>query len=486
MFDTLSEKFSGAFKSIQGKGKISESNIQDTLKQVRTALLEADVNFKVVKEFVSKVKEQALGEKVIGGVDPGEQFIKIMHDELALMMGSKNEDVVLNGSPAPILICGLNGAGKTTFTGKLALHLKSKKKKDVYIVPADNERPAAKEQLIILAKNIGVDYFDSDLSMKPAEIAKAGFAKAKELGKEVVIIDTAGRLQVNEELMNELVDVRGAFKDAETILVADAMTGQEAVNVAKEFHAKINLTGIALSKMDSDARGGAALSIRFVSGVPIKFISTGEKMKDLEPFHPDRLAKRILDMGDVVTLVEKAQEVIDEKEAERMMKKMEKNNFTIDDFMKQMNMINNLGSMSSIMKMIPGMGGMLREVGDLSPAEDEMTKMKIIISSMTQKEKEDHKLLNPSRISRIAKGSGNQESAVRDFITKFEQMKKMMSGMMGMMKGGGMPSIPGMPDMSGMFGGGGDQKGFRQNPGQGKKKKKGKGKGPFGGGGFFK
>lgn len=477
MFDNLSEKFHDAFKGIQGKGKISESNIEDTLKQVRTALLEADVNFKVVKEFVGKVKEQALGEKVIRGVNPGEQFIKIMHDELTNLMGDEFKALDLSKSPTPILIVGLNGAGKTTFTGKLSLYLRNKEKKDVYVVPADNFRPAAKDQLMTLCKNIGVDFFDSDLSMTPVEIAKAGFAEAKKLGKEVCIIDTAGRLQVDEELMGQLEDVKNAFSDSETILVADAMTGQEAVNVAKVFHERIGLTGVTLSKMDSDARGGAALSIRYVTQVPIKFISTGEKMKDLDPFHPDRLAKRILDMGDVVSLVEKAQEVVDEKEAEKMLNKIQNNKFSINDFMKQMETIGKLGSMSSLLKMIPGMGGMLRQVGDLSPAEDEMKKMKVIIGSMTNQEKDNHKILNDSRIGRIAKGSGKTEKDVRDFIAKFEQMKEMMSGMMGMM-GGGMPGFPGMPGMPG-------GKGFRQQPGQGKKKKKGKGKrGPFGGG-FF-
>lgn len=470
MFDNLSDKFSEAFKSVTGKGKITESNIDETLKLVRTALLEADVNFKVVKEFVSKVKDQALGEKVLRGVNPGEQFTKIMHDELSSLMGGEHEELSFNQSVNPVLIVGLNGAGKTTFTGKLALFLKNKKKKDVYLIPADNFRPAAKDQLIKHAKNMQIDYFDSDLSMLPKDIALAGMAKAKELGKNVVIIDTAGRLQVDDELMGQLKDVRDALKDPEVLLVADAMTGQEAVNVAKVFHDKIGLTGAVLSKMDSDARGGAALSIKYVTQVPIRFISVGEKMSELEAFHPDRLAKRILDMGDVVSLVEKAQDAIDEKEAERMMKRLEKQQFTIDDFIKQMDQINKLGSMQNILKMIPGMGGMLRQVGDLGQAEDEMKKMRILISSMTKKEKDNHKLLNDSRISRIAKGSGSTEKDVRDFIAKFEQMQKMMVGMMGMMKGGGMPQIPGMPAMPG----------YRQQAASGKKGKSGKKKGQFG------
>jgi signal recognition particle subunit SRP54 len=476
MFDLLSEKFSDAFKHISGKGKITESNIEDTLKEVRTALLEADVNFKVVKEFVAKVKDKALGTEVIKGVNPGEQFVKIMHDELASLMGSEHKGLEFKAKLNPILIVGLNGAGKTTFSGKLALHLRNKHQKEVYLIPADNFRPAAKDQLIMLAKNIGADYFDSDLSMSSAEIVKAGLNKAKELNKEVVIIDTAGRLQVDEELMQQLVDVRKVVPDAETLLVADAMTGQEAINVAKIFHEKVNLTGVCLSKMDSDARGGAALSIRYVTQVPIKYISNGEKMKDLEPFHPDRLAKRILDMGDVLTLVEKAQEAIDEKEAEKMLNKIEKNQFNIEDFMQQMESINKLGSMESILKMIPGMGGVLRQVGDLSPAKDEMKRMRVICDSMTKKERRNHKLLNGSRRERIARGSGRSVTEVNQFIEKFEQMQKMMGGMMGMMKGGGLPGM-GLPGF-----GGGAQKGFRAQPGMdsGKQKKKGKKKSPFG------
>lgn len=470
MFDSLSEKFSDAFKNLSGKGKITESNIEDTLKQVRTALLEADVNFKVVKEFVNKVKEQALGEKVIRGVNPGEQFVKIMHDELSALMGEEHTPFKFDRPLNPILIVGLNGAGKTTFTGKLALYLKKKQKEDVYLIPADNFRPAAKDQLIKHAKSLAIDYFDSDLSLHPKDIVLAGMEEAKRLGKKVVIVDTAGRLQVDDELMGQLVEVKEALKDPEVLLVADAMTGQEAVNVAKVFHEKIGLTGAVLSKMDSDARGGAALSIRYVTQVPIRFISVGEKMSELEAFHPDRLAKRILDMGDVVSLVEKAQESIDEKEAERMMKRLEQKKFTINDFIGQMDQINKLGSMSSILKMIPGMGGALRQIGDLSPAENEMKKMRVIINSMTKKERENHKLLNDSRVTRIAKGSGTKESDVKEFINKFEQMQSMMINMMGMMKGGGMPNIPGMPPMPG----------FRQAPGQGKQKKKGKKKGQFG------
>jgi signal recognition particle subunit SRP54 len=475
MFDILNEKFASALKNIQGKGKISESNVQDALGEIRTALLEADVNFKVVRNFVNGVKEKALGEKVISGVNPSEQFVKIVHDELAEVMGQANEEIELERDGiVPVLVVGLNGQGKTTFCGKLSRHLTLKKKKNVLLVPADNFRPAAKKQLEILAKDLGVDCFDSDLSMLPKDIVIAGMEEAKRLKKDVVIIDTAGRLHVDEELMGQLKDVKETLKDQnpDVLLVADAMTGQEAVNVAKTFHEAVGLSGVVLSKMDSDARGGAALSIRYVTGVPIHYISNGEKMKDLELFHPDRLAKRILDMGDILSLVEKAEEAIDEKDAEAMMKKMEKGKFTIDDFMKQMNMMKKMGSMTSLLKMIPGMGGALRDIGDLSPAEDEMDRMKVIISSMTKGERDNYKIVKESRIKRIASGSGNTVQAVKDFLAKFKQMESMMGNMMGMMKGGGMPGMAG------------PQPGFRQE--KKKKMKKGKKKGPWGGGFFNK
>lgn len=475
MFDNLSEKFSDAFRSLRGKNKISEENIEETLKAVKTALLEADVNFKVVKEFVEKVKVEAMGEKVLRGVEPGQQFVKIMHDELAALMGKENEGLDVKRPPVmPILIVGLNGAGKTTFTGKLALFLRNKNKKDVYLIPADNFRPAAKDQLITHAKNLGVDYFDSDLSMSSVEIVKAGMAEARKLHKDIAIIDTAGRLQVDEELMGQLVEVRKSLDNPEVLMVADAMTGQEAVNVAKVFHEKVGLTGVVLSKMDSDARGGAALSIRYVTGVPIKFISVGEKMKDLDPFHPDRLAKRILDMGDVLSLVEKAEEAINQDEAMGMMQNLEKGRFTINDFVKQMETINRLGSFGSILKMIPGMGGALRQMGDLSPAENEMKKMKVLINSMTKKEREDTSIIDASRRKRIASGAGRTVQDVNQFLERFEQMRQMMVGMMGMMKGGGLPSIPGM----------GPVKGFRQAPQSqqpfGQQQSKGAKKGKFG------
>ena len=489
MLDTLSDKFRGAFKHLRGKAKISESNIEDTLKEVRLALLEADVNFKVAKNFVNLVKEKAIGEKVLSGVEPGEQFVKVMHDELTKLMGEKSRELDLEKKELTVLLMvGLNGVGKTTFSGKIANFLQNKKNKNVLLVPADNFRPAAKDQLATLANSVKVDIFDSDLSMSPDKIAKAGIEQAKKDGKDFVIIDTAGRLHVDDNLMSEIQKVKevtsGHF--TEVFLVADAMSGQEAVNVAKVFHDALTLTGVALSKMDSDAKGGAALSIKQMTGISISYLSVGEKMEDLETFHPDRMAKRLLDMGDVLTLVEKAEDVVNEKDAENMMKNLEKNKLTIEDFIKQLESMNKLGSMKSLMKMIPGMGGVLDQVGDLGPAEQEMKKMKIMASSMTKQERKDYKIINESRKKRIALGSGHQVSDVSAFLKKFKEMEKMMTGMFQMFKGGGMPGMGGFPGMPGM-GGGAPQKGFRNGPkvGGGKKKKKGKGRGPFGGG-FFK
>ncbi len=475
MFDQLSEKFTDAFRHVQGKAKISETNIEETLQNVKMALLEADVNFKVVKEFTSKVKEKALGEKVLRGVNPGEQFVKIVHDELTEMMGGEAVDLKWQEKELrPTMIVGLNGAGKTTFCGKLSLFLRQKEKKKVLLVPADTFRPAAKDQLETLAKSLDMDFYNSDLSRHPKDIALSAYKYAKMKGYDHMIVDTAGRLHIDDELMTQIVEVKKELADLNPriLLVADAMTGQESVNVAKTFHESLNLDGAVLSKMDSDARGGAALSIKFATGVPIVFFSNGEKMKDLELFHPDRMAKRILDMGDILTLVEKAEEVIDQDDAEKMMKKIEKNNFTLDDFIKQMNAVNKLGSMGSLLKMIPGMGQALRQAGDLSAAEDEMKKMKVMVSSMTKQERQNTKVFNRTRIERVAKGSGTTPKEVSDFLKKFDEMRGMMSNMMSMMKGGGNP-------LSGMMGGGQQMPQMKM-----KKKKKGKKKGPFGGG-FF-
>jgi signal recognition particle subunit SRP54 len=456
MLDQLSEKLSDAVRALKGKNKISEDNITDALKLVKTALLEADVHFKVVKDFTESVKQKALGTQVTKGVQPGQQFIKIVHDELTLLMGEKHEELSLK-APAPvvILIVGLNGAGKTTFTGKLGLHLRQKYQKNVLLVPCDTFRPAAKEQLRVHAQNLAMDFFDADLSQGPVKITEAALSYARTHRHDVVVIDTAGRLQVDESLMHELAQVRQASGAHEVLMVADAMTGQEAVNVAKVFHEKVQLTGLVLSKMDSDARGGAALSIKALTGLPIKFISTGEKLKDLEAFHPDRLAGRLLDMGDVLTLVEKAEEAINPDDMNGLMKNLEKGRFTFSDFVKQMEAMNRLGSMGGLLRMIPGMGGMMKNLGDLSQAEVELKKVKVLIQSMTKVEREKTELMKePSRIARVARGSGRSESDVKEFVQKFEQMQKMMVGMMGMMKTGMMPNMPGM----------GPVKGFRQAP----------------------
>ena len=446
MFDSLAEKIAGAVKSLRGQGRISEKNIEDAVGQVRTALLEADVNFKVVRDFIQKVRQAALGTKVLGKVDPGQQFVKIIHDQLLAVMGT-NEPLALNRKLLPIMVVGLNGQGKTTFSAKVAVYYK-KLGHQVLLVPADNFRPAAKEQLRVLAQQGEVAFFDSDLSQTPAQIAQAGLAYARQNGFQIVIIDTAGRLHVDDALMAELAQVKAALaaENPEAWLVADAMVGQAAVAMVESFQAKVGLTGVVLSKMDFDARGGAALSIKYVTGLPIRFISQGEKLKDIEVFHPDRLVGRILDMGDVVSLVEKAQAEIDEKEASSMAARLQKGKFSISDLIKQMEMMRKLGGLGQIMGMLPGMGGLKRQLGDLAPAEQEMRKVKVMASSMTKAERDNYHLIDASRIKRIARGSGHPETEVAAFLTKFGQMEQMMSSMMrgglGALFGGGRPGMP--------------------------------------------
>ena len=470
MLDNLSEKFSQALQSIRGKGTITEKNIEDALKDVRSALLEADVNFKVVKNFIATVKEESLGKKVITGVNPGEQFVKIVQDNLTRIMGGEGKELDLSSSgPVAVLIVGLNGQGKTTFSGKFAHHLKNKKKKNVLLVPADTFRPAAKDQLTTLARNINVPWFDSDLSQSPPSIVETALQNAQKDHREVILIDTAGRLHVNDELMEELSQVRRSLGNIKTevFLVADAMTGQEAVHVAKSFHSTLGLTGVVLSKMDSDARGGAALSIVQSTGIPIRYISTGENIEDLELFHPDRLAGRILDMGDIVSLVEKAEKQIDQKSQDQMVKNLEQGRFSVEDFMKQIDMIKNLGSLGGVLKMIPGARGMLNQMGDLTPAENEIANMRVVINSMTLQERRDYRIINSSRTRRIALGSGQSVGTVSKFLSQFQQMETMMSAFK---KGGG-----GLQSM---------MAGARRNA---KKKGKGKGrgnKGPWGRGYF--
>jgi len=447
MFDTLSEKLAQAVKSLRGQGRISEKNIEDAVGQVRTALLEADVNFKVVRDFIQKVRQEALGTKVLGKVDPGQQFVKIIHDQLLAVMGT-NEPLALNRKLLPIMVVGTNGQGKTTFSAKVAAYYK-KLGHQVLLVPADNFRPAAKEQLRVLAQQGEIPFYDSDLAQTPPQIAQAGLNYARQCGAQIVIIDTAGRLHVDDTLMTELAAVKAAIatERPEVWLVADAMVGQAAVAMAENFQEKVGLTGVVLSKMDFDARGGAALSIKYVTGLPIRFISQGEKLKDLDVFHPDRLVGRILDMGDVVSLVEKAQEEIDEKEASSLAARLQKGKFSISDLIKQMEMMKKLGGLGQIMGMLPGLGGLKRQLGDLAPAEKEMRKVKVMASSMTKAERDNYHIIDASRTRRIARGSGQTEAEVSAFLEKFGQMEQMMSSMMtgglGALLGGRGPQMPG-------------------------------------------
>lgn len=483
MFESLSDRIMGSVKKLKGQHKISEKNIEDAVKEVRMSLLEADVNFKVVKSFIDEVKKKALGEEVLSAVSPGEQFVKIVNDELVRILGGEAEGLDTKGSPAVVFMVGLQGAGKTTTSAKLALHIRKKLGKKPGLVPADIYRPAAIDQLKQLAKDNDFPVYDTQLGQQPEEILEKAKAWAKDNMVEVVLVDTAGRLQIDEDLMGELGRLKDIWQPREVLLVADAMLGQQAVNVAEGFHARLGITGLVLTKVDGDARGGAALSIREATGVPIKFLGMGEKVSELEVFHPDRLASRILDMGDVLSLVEKAQEVVDEKEAMKTAKKMMKNQFTMEDFLSQIQQMKKLGSMESLLGMLPGMGQLKKQLKNMTPPDEELKKIEAIIRSMTPKERAEPKILNGSRRARIAKGSGTEVKDVNRFVKQFEESKKMMQSFMkmgagGMFGGGGMPGMGGggFPGMGGgnPFGGGGF-------PGMGKKGGKG-GKG--GGGGF--
>jgi signal recognition particle subunit SRP54 len=442
MFDQLSDKILTSLKKIRGQSRISEENITEALKEIRLSLLEADVHFKVVKQFTEKVREKALGKEVLANVSPGQQFIKIVHEELIEVLGGGTQEINVRENPSVILMAGLQGAGKTTTSAKLALFIRKKFGKNVGLVPADVYRPAAIEQLKILGKKNEILVFDSSPADTPAQIVSKAQTWARENLIDVVLIDTAGRLQIDDELMNELQELKRLWPPTEVLLVADAMLGQQSVNVAEGFHQRLGLTGLVLTKVDGDARGGAALSIRQTTGVPIKFLGMGEKVDALELFHPDRLANRILDMGDVLSLVEKAQEVIDEKQAQAAMKKMAKQEFTVEDFLAQIRQMKKLGSMGNLLKMLPGMGQAMKQMDDLEGADKELKKTEAIICSMTKAERRNHKLLNGSRRLRIANGSGTQVSDVNKFIKQFEQSQKMMSQIMKMGlfgKGKGMP-----------------------------------------------
>ena len=447
MFENLSEKLDKAFKVLKGHGSISEINVAQTMKEIRKALLAADVDFKTAKKFTNTVKEKALGQKVLTAVEPGQLLTKIMRDELAELMGSKQSEINLEGSPTVILIAGLQGSGKTTFSGKLALHLKSKQNKRPLLVACDVYRPAAIDQIGVLAEQVGVDVYQDRENKNPVEIAQSAIKHAKSNGHNVVIVDTAGRLGVDEEMMQEIAAVKSAINPNEILFVVDSMTGQDAVNTAKSFNDRLNFDGVVLTKLDGDTRGGAALTIRSVVDKPIKFIGTSEKMDGLDVFHPDRMANRILGMGDVISLVERAQQQFDEEEARKMQKKIAKNQFGFDDFLKQIQQIKKMGNVKDLMGMIPGMGKALKGV-DID--DDAFKGIEAIIRSMTPEERTNPQLLNGSRRKRIADGSGTSVQEVNQLIKQFGQMGKMMKMMQGggakhmmqMMKGRG--GIPGM------------------------------------------
>lgn len=439
MFDNLSDKLLASIKKVRGQNKISESNIEEAIKEIRLGLLEADVNFKVVKSFIDRVKAKALGADVLNGVNPGQMFIKIVHDELMQTLGGGTVDLDVRDNPAVIFLVGLQGAGKTTSAAKLALHIRQKLGKKPGLVPADVYRPAAIDQLQTLGKQNNLPVFPSIASMKPEDILEKAKAWARDNMIDAVIVDTAGRLQIDEELMSELGRLKQIWAPKEILLVADAMLGQQAVNVAEGFNTRLGLTGLVLTKVDGDARGGAALSIREVTGVPIKFLGVGEKIGNLEVFHPDRLAGRILDQGDVLTLVERAKDVIDEKEAMASAKKMMKNQFTLEDFLTQIQQLKKLGGFESLLKFLPGMGELTKQMKSMAPPDQEIKKIEAIIRSMTVQERQNHKILNASRRTRIATGSGTQVQDINRLVRQFEESQKMMNSLMkmGMGRGGG-------------------------------------------------
>jgi len=423
MFNSLSEKIERAFKVLKGQGKITEINVAETMKEVRKALLDADVNFKVAKQFTDTIKEKALGQDVLNSISPGQLLIKITHDELAQLMGGERVDIKLTSNPTIILMSGLQGSGKTTFTGKLANHLKTKRGKKPLLVACDIYRPAAIDQLHVLGEQVGVEVFSDRDSKDPVDICKRAIKQAKENGNSVVIIDTAGRLAVDEQMMNEIALVKKEIKPDEILFVVDSMTGQDAVNTAKAFNDRLDFDGVVLTKLDGDTRGGAALSIKSVVNKPIKFIGTGEKMDAIDVFHPDRMADRILGMGDVVTLVERAQEQFNEEEARKLSKKIAKNQFGFNDFLAQLQQIKRMGNIKDLVGMIPGVG---KAVKDMDINEDAFKSIEAIIYSMTPEEREKPELLNGNRRARIAKGSGTNIQEVNKLIKQFDDTRKMM------------------------------------------------------------
>lgn len=445
MLDNLGSRFQEIFKKVRGHGKLSESNIKDALKEVKMSLLEADVNYKVVKDFTAKIQEKAIGTDVLKGINPGQQFIKIVNDELVELLGGTNARLTKGvRNPTVLMLAGLQGAGKTTFAAKLGNYLKKQGEK-VLMVGADVYRPAAIKQLQVLGEQTGIEVYSEENHQDAVGICERGLAKAKELGSTYMIIDTAGRLHIDEKLMDELKEIKRLTRPQEILLVVDAMIGQDAVNLAESFNNVLNIDGVVLTKLDGDTRGGAALSIKAVVGKPIKFVGVGEKIDDIELFHPERLVSRILGMGDVVSLVEKAQSAIDEEDAKSLEEKIRTQKFDLDDFLKQLQNIKKLGSLGSILKMIPGMG----QIGDLAPAEKEMKKVEAIIQSMTTEERKKSEILKASRKQRIAKGSGTEVADINRLLKQFEQMKAMMK----MFSGGKMPSLPSFGGFKGGKGG---------------------------------
>lgn len=434
MFQNLTERLEAAFKSLKGESRINELNIANTVKDIRRALIDADVNYKIAKEFTDKVKDKAVGEKVIQSISPGQLMVKIVQDELTELMGSTAADFQIQGSPAVILIAGLQGSGKTTFTGKLANYLKTKKGKSPLVVAADVYRPAAIDQLTVLAEQVGVDIYKEPDNKDAVAIAKNAIQEAKAKNKNVVIIDTAGRLAVDEVMMKEVADIKAAVQPTEILFVVDSMTGQDAVNTAKAFNERLDFSGVVLTKLDGDTRGGAALSIKYTVQKPIKFVSNGEKMEMLDVFYPDRMAQRILGMGDVASLVEKAQAQFNEEQAKKLEKKIRKNQFDFQDFLEQLQQIKKMGNLKDLMSMIPGVGKAMK---DIDIQEDAFKGVEAIIHSMTPEERANPDLINPSRKQRIAKGAGKDIAEVNAFMKQFEQMKQMMSMMNKMPMGGG-------------------------------------------------
>ncbi|GCD77540.1 signal recognition particle protein [Thermaurantimonas aggregans] len=437
MFENLTDKLEKAFHILKGHGRITEVNVADTLKEVRRALLDADVNFKIAKEFTNTVKEKALGQKVLTSLQPGQLLVKIVRDEMAALMGGQASDINLQGAPAVILIAGLQGSGKTTFSAKLASYIKRKKGRNPMLVAADVYRPAAIDQLKVLGQQINVPVFSIPENMNPVEIAQKGIEEAKRLGHNVVIIDTAGRLSIDEQMMREIAEIHKTVKPSETLFVVDAMTGQDAVNTAKAFNDVLDYDGVVLTKLDGDTRGGAALSIRATVNKPIKFVGTGEKVDALDVFHPDRMADRILGMGDVVSLVERAQEQYNEEEARKLNKKIATNKFDFEDFYNQIQQIKKMGNVKDLMGMLPGVNKMIK---DFDIDENAFKHVEAIILSMTPQERRNPEILNGSRKKRIALGSGRDITEVNRLIKQFEDMKKIMR----MMQSGGPRGLAGM------------------------------------------